>query len=201
MLLGLFYRVCVWVEGCERIQKRQRDGLCLTAPSSLNPTLFSVDVLPFYVHSMHTTFFRLTQQLASYWVLSSGALAGNWKTAEGRRRSVSLDYWLCPQEQGQWCLSWLLRTLACPGTSLLTEEGKWTSCEQGLSWTYGSPSAWPTAKLIAVSWVFYSGFILVKQIYRKITFWTIFRCTVMLSMFTLLKQMSRTFHLAHLYAH
>lgn len=28
-------------------------------------------------------------------------------------------------------------------------------------------SAWPRAKLIAVSWLFYSGFILVKQIYKK----------------------------------
>ena len=92
MLLGLFYQVYVWVEGCEWMQKRQRGGLCLTTPSSPNPTLCSTYILPFYGHSLHTTFFRLTHQLASYWVLSSGALAGNWKTADGRRRSVSLDY-------------------------------------------------------------------------------------------------------------
>ena len=141
MLLGLFYQVYVWVEACEWMQKRQRGGLCLTTPSSPNPTLCSTYILPFYGHSLHTTFFRLTHQLASYWVLSSGALAGNWKTAEGRRCSVSLDYWLCPQEQGQWCHhNWLLRTPgSCPGTSLLTEAGKWTSRGQGLSWTYGSP--------------------------------------------------------------
>lgn len=58
MLLGLFYRVCVWVEGCERMQKRQRDGLCLTAPSSLNPTLFcgrSSFLCTFYAHHLFQT--------------------------------------------------------------------------------------------------------------------------------------------------
>ena len=144
MLLGLFYQVYVWVEGCEWMQKRQRGGLCLTTPSSPNPTVF-------YVHSSFLwTFFahHLFQTNSSAGFLLGSIIWGTSRKLEDSRREKAFCFFgllcffgLCPQEQGQWCHhNWLLRTPgSCPGTSLLTEAGKWTSRGEGLSWTYGSP--------------------------------------------------------------
>ena len=58
VLLGWFHQVNVWIEGCEWMQKGQRAGLCLTAPSSLNPTAFcgqSSFLCTFYAHHLFQT--------------------------------------------------------------------------------------------------------------------------------------------------
>lgn len=126
MLLLLFYQVRMWVEGWVQMQKRQRCGLCLTV---LNPTL----TLRRTFLRRHTMFFRLTHHLASYWALSAEALAGDWKTAEGRRLFVSLDFWQCPQSRGSDVVT------ANEGPGLLVRHlashsrgGLWASWEQGL---------------------------------------------------------------------
>lgn len=128
VLLGWFHQVNVWIEGCEWMQKGQRAGLCLTAPSSSQPHSFLWTVfLSMYI--LCTPPFQTNSAAGSPIGFYHLGYCVGVKLEDSRREKAFCFFgFLAVPTEAQWdailLTGKLLRTLVCPATSLLTEERK-----------------------------------------------------------------------------